>query len=431
MITNKSVATSSHPHVALGMLLIVYIFNYVDRQILSILAAPIQADLNLSDTQMGLLGGLAFALLYSTMAVPLAWIADRTGRSRVIAISLAVWSCFTALTGLAQNFWHIFFARLGVGVGEAGGVAPSHALISDYFPSEQRSRALSIHSLGIPLGSAAGVLLGGYIAAKVDWRLAFFVVGIAGVLLAPMFKLLVKDPQKAIAADIAASNSVNDTAPVEPIKFIEVIRLLAAKRSFWFLSLGMSAGSMFGYGLVFWLPSLLQRSFDLSLQETSYFFGALLLIGGVFGILIGGWLGDKLGRKNQAAYALIPAAAALLSVPLFAAGIMSSSAFIAFFILLLPQALTYVGIGPILSAVQHLVDAPARSTASALFLLVVNLLGLAGGIYFLGALSDFLAPTFGQDSLKYSILFALGLNLLAGVLMILAAPSLKLDWVEG
>ena len=167
--------SAPQPNTVLAMLLVVYIFNFVDRQILAILAAPIQAELDLSDGEMGLLGGIAFALLYSTLAVPLAALADRTSRSWVITVSLLVWSGFTAACGLAQGFWHIFLARgSGVGVGEAGGVAPSYALIGDYFPSERRATALSIYSLGIPLGSAAGVLAGGYIAATVDWRLAFF-----------------------------------------------------------------------------------------------------------------------------------------------------------------------------------------------------------------------------------------------------------------
>ena len=162
----------SSPNLVLAMLLLVYIFNFVDRQILAILAAPIQKDLGLDDAQMGMLGGLAFAILYSTLGVPLAWLADRTSRSWVITGSLLVWSLFTALCGAAQGFWHLFLARLGVGVGEAGGVAPSYAVIGDHFPSEKRAFALSVYSLGIPIGAATGVLAGGYVAARVDWRAA-------------------------------------------------------------------------------------------------------------------------------------------------------------------------------------------------------------------------------------------------------------------
>ncbi|HEY9092087.1 MFS transporter [Parasphingorhabdus sp.] len=408
------------PNVALGMLLLVYIFNFVDRQILAILAGPIQADLGLSDTQMGLLGGIAFALLYSTLAVPLGWIADRTSRSWVITISLGIWSGFTALCGFAQGFWTIFLARLGVGIGEAGGVAPSYALISDYFPSEKRARALSIYSLGIPLGSATGVVAGGYIAASVDWRLAFLTVGLAGVLLVPVFKYFVRDPVKPPVID--------EAAPPQP-SFMEVLKILSAKRAFWFLALGAASSSMLGYGIAFWLPSLLQRSFGLNLIETSLFFGSILLIGGVAGVMGGGMLGDWLGGKNKAAYGLVPAIAFLLAVPLFAAGIMSGSATLAFILFLIPQGLAYIWLGPVLSAVQHLVTAETRATASALFLLINNLVGIGGGIFFLGALSDALTPVYGEEGLRYSMLISLIFYLFAAGFMALAARYLQKEWV--
>ncbi len=409
----------THPNVALGMLLLVYIFNFVDRQILSILAAPIQADLGLSDTQMGLLGGLSFALLYSTMAVPLAILADRTSRSWVIAVSLAAWSGFTALCGLAQGFWSIFLARVGVGVGEAGGVAPSYALISDFFPQEKRARALAIYSLGIPIGAASGVLIGGYVAANIDWRAAFITVGLLGVLLAPIFKLLVKDPPRRAAAD----------ASQQP-RLLAIAAILSRKKSFWLLAFGAASSSMLGYGLAFWLPSLLIRSFGLDLEQASYFFAAVLLTGGVAGILLGGWLGDRLGQKNRAAYARLPAIAFALAVPFFAAGVMAPNVWIAFIAVLIPQALVYVWLGPVVSAVQHLVEPPSRATASALFLLINNLIGIAGGIYALGALSDYLSPIYGDEALRYSMLYSLVLYLVAALLMALASRDLPRDWVE-
>lgn len=418
--TASSTRTTS-PNVALGMLLVVYIFNFVDRQILAILAGPIQADLGLSDTQMGLLGGIAFALLYSTLAVPLGWIADRTSRSWVITISLGVWSGFTALCGFAQGFWSIFLARLGVGIGEAGGVAPSYALISDYFPSEKRARALSIYSLGIPLGSATGVIAGGYIAATVDWRLAFIVVGLSGVLIAPLFKYLVRDPVKPPV--------IMGSTPPQP-RFMDILKILAKKRAFWFLALGAASSSMLGYGIAFWLPSLLQRSFGLNLIETSLFFGSILLIGGVAGVMGGGILGDWLGSKNKGAYGLVPATAFLLAVPLFAAGIMSGSATLAFVLFLIPQGLAYIWLGPVLSAVQHLVTAETRATASALFLLINNLIGIGGGIFFLGALSDGLTPIYGEDALRYSMLISLIFYVIAAGFMALAARPLQREWVE-
>lgn len=412
----------SSPRVVLAMLLLVYVFNFVDRQILAILAAPIQADLDLNDTEMGMLGGIAFALLYSTMAVPLAALADRTSRTWVITGSLVLWSGFTALCGLAQGFWHIFLARLGVGIGEAGGVAPSYALIGDYFPSEKRAFALSVYSLGIPLGSAVGVLAGGYLAAQVDWRLAFFVVGLGGLVIAPLFKALVHDRPKpalvAIADEVAAP------------AFRETAVLLARKRSFWLMAFGAALSSMLGYGIAFWLPSLLQRSFGFSLVEASQFFGALLLLGGVAGVLAGGWLADRLGHHNKAIYAYLPGLAFFLGAPLFALGISSSSASLAFILFLIPQALAYVWLGPVLSAVQHLVEPASRSTASALFLLINNLIGLGGGIFALGALSEFLTPIYGAEALRYSMLYSLALYAFAAVLMTLAGRSLPRDWVK-
>lgn len=411
---------STSPNLVLGMLLLVYIFNFVDRQILSILAAPIQADLGLNDAQLGMLGGLAFAILYSTLGVPLAWLADRTSRSWVITGSLVVWSFFTAICALAQGFWHIFLARVGVGVGEAGGVAPSYAVIGEYFPSERRAFALSVYSLGIPLGSALGVLAGGYVAQMVDWRTAFLVVGLTGILIAPLFKWVVRDKPRPVQA--------KDQAPT--VRFGEVAGMLARKKAFWFLSFGAASSSMLGYGLAFWMPSLLQRSFGLDLVETSWFIGASLLAGGCVGVLTGGALADRLGKADRAWYARVPALAFVFAVPFFAAGIWSSSVAFAFVMFLLPQALAYFWLGPVNSAVQHLVPAPARATASALFLLINNLIGLGGGIYALGALSNALGPVWGTESLRYSMLFGLALYLLAALLMAIAAPALRREWVQ-
>jgi len=402
----------------LAMLLVVYTFNFVDRQILGILAGPIKHDLGLSDTQLGALGGFAFALLYSTMGIPLAWLADRRGRTRVIAVSLAIWSGFTALCGLVGGFWSMFACRLGVGIGEAGGVAPSYALISAYFPARQRARALAIYSLGIPLGSAAGILFGGYVATTVDWRTAFAGVGLAGLVFTPLFGWLVRDPDR-VGPAVAAP------------RLGEVARILARKRAFWLLSFGAAASSMMGYGLAFWLPSLMQRSFGLDLVQTARFFGLLLLIGGSVGVLAGGWIGDWLGGRDRAAFARLPALAYAVGVPLFAAGLWSGSAQVAFWLFLIPQALVYLWLAPVLSAVQHLVPAPMHATASASFLLINNLIGVGFGSLSLGKLSDALTPLYGQEALRHALTWGLGLYLIAALLMGLAGRHLREEWVEG
>jgi MFS family permease len=414
-----SMQTPARKAFVLGMLLIVYTFNFIDRQILGILAGSIKTDLALTDTQLGLLGGLALAILYSTLGVPLGWLADRTSRSWVVTASLALWSGFTALSGMATGFTQLFLCRLGVGFGEAGGVAPSYALIGDTFPARQRARALAVYSLGIPLGSGLGVLFGGYIAATIDWRTAFLAVGIAGLVFAPIFGLAVRDPARVKTATASPASGFGDVALI-----------LFAKRSFWLLSFGAASSSMLGYGLGFWLPSLMRRSFDLDLLATSRFFGALFLIGGTAGVLAGGWLGDRLGAANRAAYARVPALAFLIAVPLFGAGIVSNSPALAFALFLLPQALAYIWLGPVLTAVQHLVPAPMRATASASFLLINNLIGVGFGSLFIGALSDALTPHFGGEALRFSLLISLGFYLLAALLMAFAGRHLARDWVE-
>ena len=260
----------------LFMLFIVYAVNFLDRQILSILKEPIAAELGLNDEQLGLMGGLAFALLYTTLAVPAAWLADRTSRVWIITGALALWSGFTALCGLAANFWQLFAARMGVGVGEAGGVAPAYSLIADYFPPPLRARAMAVFSFGIPVGSACGVLAGGLLAAHVDWRWAFFAIGAGGLLLAPLLRLAVKEPVRAR----------QDAAPPESMRFGAVVRLAASKPSFWLMSLGTACASMVGYGIMYWMPTFLARSLGMDMVSRSWLFAGILLIGGLVGMTL-------------------------------------------------------------------------------------------------------------------------------------------------
>ena len=406
-----------YARLVLAMLLLVYIFNFLDRQILGILVGLIKKDLGLTDTQLGLLGGTAFALLYSTLAIPLALVADRTSRSWVITISLAIWSGFTALCGTATGFTQMFLYRLGVGVGEAGGVAPSYAMISAYFPPERRARAMAVYSLGIPVGLAAGVLLGAYIAAHVNWRVAFYTVGIAGLLIAPIFRLVVKEPSRPAA--VGPQPSVWQVFPI-----------IAAKPSFWLMAFGAAMSSLAGYGLAFWVPSFLERSFHFDLASRSYYFGSLLLLGGVTGVFLGGVLADKLGQADRGAYARLPAVAWAITAPMFAIGFWSSSPVLAWLLFLIPNALNILWLGPIVTAVQHLVPPHMRATASASFLLINNLIGLGAGAFVIGAMSDAMKPIFGDEALRYSAVAVSGFYLIAAVLAFIAARFLKRDWVE-
>jgi MFS family permease len=403
----------------LAILVVVYTFNFIDRQIVGILAVPIKADLALTDTQLGLMGGLAFALFYTALGIPIAMLADRASRTWIMTVALGFWSLMTALCGFAQNFWQLFLGRLGVGVGEAGGVAPAYSLISDLFPPDQRARALSIYSFGIPIGSALGIMIGGLIATRIDWRTAFFTVGLAGLVLAPIFRLVVREPPRG-RFDAGAS--------VERATLFEVLTSIVGKPSFWALSLGAACASMMGYGLFFWLPSFFVRSFDISLLEASLWYGAILLTGGLAGIWLGGALADRFGRSRRSAYAVIPAVAFVASLPFYAAGILTNSLGLAFLVLLVPTALGLVWLGPVLSAIQHLVAPNMRATASAIFLFINNLVGIGAGTVLIGFISDALHARYGVDSLRYSILAGTAFYVAAALLFLAAARRLDRDW---
>lgn len=405
----------------LFILVVVYTFNWIDRQITGILAVPIKADLGLTDTQLGLMGGLAFALFYTGLGIPVAMLADRVSRTWIMTVALTLWSGMTAVCGLANSFWQLFAARLGVGVGEAGGVAPAYSLITDFFPPHQRARALSIYSFGIPIGSTMGIIFGGYIASVINWRYAFFIVGIAGILLAPIFRLTVREPERG-RFDLAHQKDPR------PARLGDLMRTLATKPSFWLLIFGASSSSMMGYGLFFWLPSFLVRSFEMKLFDASLFFGIIILVGGIAGIWTGGWLSDKLGADKKAWYALVPAIASLGTVPFYFVALLSPNLVTVFVALLVPTALGLAWLGPVISAFQHLVRPNMRATASAVFLFVNNLIGIGAGTWVVGALSDALQMRFAADSLRYSILAGSGLYLVAATMFYLASRRIDADW---
>ena len=404
----------------LGILVLVYTFNFIDRQIVGILAIPIKEDLGLTDTQLGLMGGLAFALLYTTLAIPIAMLADRWSRTWIMTGALVVWSGMTAVCGMAQNFWQLFLARVGVGIGEAGGVAPAYSLISDFFPPNQRARALSVYSFGIPIGSALGIVFGGIIATLVDWRFAFVVVGIAGIVVAPIFRATVREPVRG-AFDLHRGET-------RSAGLGEILRVLAKKPSFWGLSLGASSSSMMGYGLFFWLPSFFVRSFEITLLNASLVYGAILLVGGIAGTWLGGSLADRFGETKRAAYARIPAYAFLATVPFYLVGVLSPTLTLSVLVMIVPTALGLAWLGPVISAIQHLVPPNMRATASAIFLFVNNLIGIGIGTYAIGALSDGLQVHFGEESLRYAILAGTSFYLVAAAIFLLSSRRLEQDW---
>jgi MFS family permease len=402
------------------VLVIVYTFNFIDRQIVGILAVPIKMELHLSDSRLGLMGGLAFAIFYTFLGIPIARLADSMSRTRIMTAALALWSLMTAVCGLTQNFGQLFLARVGVGVGEAGGVTPAYSLICDYFPSQERARALSIYSFGIPIGGALGIVLGGYITSLMSWRMAFLIVGILGLLITPLLRFTVREPERG-ALDAAPAQS-------DRVGLMQVIAILARRGSFWGLSLGASCASMMGYGLFFWAPSFLVRSFHLSLLHASLAYGGLVLIGGLIGIWFGGALADRYGQKQRKMYAFIPAIAFVATVPFYVIGVLSTTLWLSLAVLLVPTALGLTWLGPVLAAVQHLVPANMRATASALFLFINNLIGIGLGSTLIGIVSDSMRVRFGAESLRYAILAGTSFYLVAALLLFFAGRKLAKDW---
>ena len=426
--TTNPALKPGYRNLVLALLVIVYTFNFLDRQILGILKDSIQVELGLTDTQVGVMGGIAFALLYSILGIPIAWLADRASRSWIMTTALTLWSGFTVACGYAGSFWSLFLMRMGVGVGEAGGVAPAYSLIADYFPPKQRARALAVFSFGIPIGMALGILLGGLIAAHINWRTAFIVVGVAGLVIAPIFKLLVKDPERG-GLDRAEGVAAPVVKPKAP-PFGQVLKTVLPKPSFWLLAFGAASSSVCGYGVAFWLPTFFQRSLGLTLTETSIYSSAITLVGGIIGLFLGGLLADRFGGRSKGAYPMVPAIAFLIALPFFYLSLNAPNLAMAFPLFLVPTALNLAWLGPIVTAVQHLAPASMRTTASALFLLINNLVGIALGTYYFGFASDLLRPQFGDESIRWAIYSGGAFYLIAAVLLLLGSRTLKRDWVE-
>lgn len=405
----------------MALLLLAYVFNFVDRSIVSILKIPIKAEFGLSDTQLGLLGGLAFALLYTGLGVPVAWLADRSNRVRIVSAAMALWSLMTALCGAATGFWTLFLARMGVGVGEAGGVAPSYSIVTDYYPPGARARALAFFSFGIPIGTALGLFAGGWLAQVYGWRTAFVVIGLAGVLIAPLVLRFVPEPPRG-RYDVTA-------VKLEPVAFGTAVARVVRIPSFWLLSLGAACSSILGYGLAFWLPSLYQQQYGLPLTQVGGFSAIITLVGGITGIWLGGWLSDRLGPTRPGAYALVPAIAFFLTPPFYLLAFSQIDLMVAGAILIVPTALSLAWLGPVNAAVQHIVQPNMRAVTAALLLFVNNLIGLGVGPLLLGALSDrFKQSMPAEAALRASLEWSLLIYVVAGVFLLLAASRLARDW---
>lgn len=382
----------------LGVLVVVYTFNFIDRQILSILIEPIKNDLGVSDFGMGLLSGTAFAIFYATLGMPLALIADRWNRRNLIGLSLAVWSGMTALSGLAMNFWQLAAARIGVGIGEAGCSPAAHSMLADLYPARERATALGIYSLGIPFGIMFGLFAGGAIADAFGWRMAFFIVGIPGLVLAAVVFATVKEPPRGHADGHVAGKHAEGHPSI-----LEVFRFLLQRRSFVHMVLGGGLTAFVGYGLITWAPTFFLRSHGMTLTEAGFWLGLVLGIPGGLGIVLGGWLSDQLGARDTRWYLWMVAVALAAAVPLGAAAFLVESWWLALLLLSLPVMLGNFYQGTTFAQTQGLAPVRMRAVAAAILLFILNFIGFIFGPPAVGMLSDLLAGSFGADALRYSL----------------------------
>ncbi len=429
--------SSGYRRYALWVLLIIYTLNFLDRQVVNILAEPIKRDLGLADWQLGMMTGLAFAIFYTVLGIPIARLAETKNRPFIIGASVAAWSAFTVLCGFTQNFWQLILARIGVGVGEAGCTPPAHSLITDYVPREKRASAIAFYSIGTPLGTLAGMAMGGLVADAYGWRAAFMVAGAPGVIFALVAAFTLVEPRRQLAADIAARAS-------SQISFAAAIAVLATKKTFWLVALAASIKAFIGYGYAPFIASFFFRNHGPEIAQLAAGFGlksagflglALGLIGGTAGV-VGAWLGgvlaDRLGARDLRAYVMVPAIASLVTIPIFITAVSLDAPMHAIGFLSINALLATLWYGPVYATAQSIVEPHMRATASAVLLLIINLIGLGLGPVAVGLLSDVLAGQMGlgeAQGVRWALIVSATLGLAAFGLFWAARNSIREEMV--
>lgn len=381
----------------LAVLSFVYVLNFLDRQLLSILAKPIQDDMAITDGELGLLGGLYFALFYCVLGVPVAWLADRGNRVRVLSVACAIWSAATIACGLAQTYPQLAAARMSVGIGEAGGVPPSYSIISDYFPPERRGMALSIFNLGPPLGQAVGVAFGAKIAAAYDWRLAFVILGVVGLVSAAAVWAFVREPRR--GATEQAPQSAGEIEG-EAVTFWRTVRMFVGRPVLLLVSLAAGATQFVTYATMAFTTLFLMREKGMSLDEVAVWYALLLAVGVGGGIFLSGRLLDRFAQRSRTLYAIMPAVALALAVPPFIGFVAAPGWPVAMLFLIAPTFLNYFYLTPAVALVQNSVSPRQRTVSGAVLLLIMNLIGLGLGPTWLGQCSEWFRPGHPANSLQ-------------------------------
>ena len=419
--------TRGYRNYAMGLLLVIYVFNFIDRQVINILAEPIKLELGLRDWQLGLMSGLAFAVFYTVLGLPIARYAERGNRSYIISAALAAWSGFTVVCGFAQNFVQLVLARIGVGIGEAGCTPPAHSLITDYVPKEKRASALAFYSMGTPIGSLLGTAFGGVIADAYGWRTAFFLCGAPGIVLAIIAALTLLEPRvKRVAA------ALSEKAKAGP-SFAETLKVLWLKRTFWFVAFAAATKAFIGYGHAPFTASFFLRNHGESISamatSTSAVLGleikslgflslalaVMLGLGGTLGSYLGGWIADRYGARDLRAYVTIPGIASLVTIPIYVFAVTTDTALLGITMLTFNALLGTLWYGPVYATAQSIVPPQMRATSSAILLFIINLVGLGLGPVAVGLLSDFFAGPLGFGSAE-GIRWALVISAFAGVI---------------
>lgn len=430
-VSAKQVSNAYRKYV-MGLLLAIYILNFLDRQVVNILAEPIKNDLQLADWQIGLMGGLAFALLYTILGIPIALLAERKNRSVIISIAIAVWSACTAACGLAQNFVQLVLARVGVGIGEAGATPPSHSLIVDYAPKEKRSSALAFYGMGAPLGGLLGMAFGGMVADAYGWRTAFFLAGAPGIAFALLAFFTLKDPRY--------TGVVPKPDPKKQVTIRQTLTVLWSKPSFFFTIGGVTIKAFISIGYALFMASFFLRNHT---EEVARFAGAIglesigflgLTIGlmsGVFGAVgmwLGGQLSDRFAGNDARRNMYICMVAAVAFIPPFTAAMLVDSLGIALVFMAISSLLSNLHYGPAISSMLSVAPANMRAPASAIQLFIANLIGLGLGPLAVGALSDALAVSLGAaDGLRWALIIASSLGVFAAASFWMSARTLRAD----
>ena len=460
MTGEKFSSTSAYRVYVLVILTIVYTFNFLDRQIMGIVAPAVQADLGLSDSQLGILGGFAFAVLYTTLGIPFARLSDRYNRVTIISLALAGWSAFTAICGTAQNFTQLALARVGVGIGEAGGSPPSHSLISDLYPKESRAGALAIYALGIPVGVTMAYLGGGWVLQNFDWRTTFLALGIPGVLFAVLLKLTVREPERGATETSDAQDVFKGLKITEPVGLVEKsLRMMtvvfpskargsvfselaslwrAAKHllaipSYRAIVIALTSASFAGYALANWIVVFFKRSHpDFGAGEVYFWLGIINGTAYVLGVFFGGALVDRLAKKNKAAYGWVPVAALALSVPFFIGAMWVDNPVLSLIFWWPVHLLTGFHLGPCFALAQTLAPVSIRALSTAIFFFILNMIALGFGPTFVGVLSDVLSSG-GMDN-EQSLRIALTSTVVASITAIggfwYLTKKLPADWAK-